>query len=197
MRTEPERVRGWLQPPPGTSLTDALHDRLLGERIVMLGDELDDDRANTLCSELVLLAAESDRDISLYINSAGGSPAAAMAVYDTVQYLGNNVATVAIGLAASTAGFLLCAGTPGKRYALPHARVVINQPTGRIDGTAADIAIRAEQLQHTRWLMQRLLAEHTGQPLEQIERDTDRERWFTAEEAREYGLVDHVRSRMT
>jgi ATP-dependent Clp protease protease subunit len=177
------------------SLGDSVHGRLLDERIVLLGSEVTDEVANTICAELLLLSADdSDRDISLYINSPGGSVTAGMAIYDTMTYIGNDVATVAMGLAASMGQFLLSAGTRGKRYALPHARVMMHQPSGGIGGTATDIAIQAEQMLHTKHTIQRLIAEHTGQTLEQIEEDSDRDRWFTATEAMEYGLVDHVES---
>jgi ATP-dependent Clp protease protease subunit len=177
------------------TLGESVQDRLLAERIVVLGSEVTDDVANTLCAQLVLLAAEDrHRDISLYINSPGGSISAGMAVYDTVRYIGNDVATVAVGLAASMGQFLLTAGSPGKRYALPHARIMMHQPSGGLGGTAADIAIQAEQVLRTKKVVQRLIAEHSGQPVERIERDSDRDRWFTAEEARDYGLVDHVQA---
>jgi ATP-dependent Clp protease protease subunit len=177
------------------TLGESVQNRLLAERIVVLGSEVTDDVANTLCAQLVLLAAEDrHRDISLYVNSPGGSISAGMAVYDTMQYIGNDVATVAVGLAASMGQFLLTAGSPGKRYALPHARVMMHQPSGGIGGTATDIAIQAEQVLRTKKVIQRLIAEHSGQPVERIERDSDRDRWFTAEEARDYGLVDHVQA---
>jgi ATP-dependent Clp protease protease subunit len=172
---------------------EQLGDRLLGQRIIVLGQEVNDEIANRICSELLLLTADdSRRDISLYINSPGGSVSAGMAIYDVMQYVPNDVVTVAMGLAASMGQFLLCAGAPGKRYALPHARIVMHQPLGGIGGTAADIAIQAEQMRYTKKLMAERIATHTGQPLERIEQDSDRDRWFTAEEAKEYGFVDHV-----
>ncbi|MBE3009967.1 ATP-dependent Clp protease proteolytic subunit [Microbispora sp. NEAU-D428] len=167
--------------------------KLLERRIVVLGQEVDDDIANRICSQLLLLTAEdSERDISLYINSPGGSVSAGLAIYDVMQYVPNDVVTVGMGLAASMGQFLLCAGAQGKRYALPHARIMMHQPLGGIGGTAADIAIQAEQMRHTKKTLAERIAFHTGQPFERIEADSDRDRWFTAEEAREYGIVDHV-----
>ena len=142
---------------------------------------------------MLLLAAEDpDKDIYLYINSPGGSVSAGMAIYDTMQFVKNDVATVAMGLAASMGQFLLSAGAEGKRYALPHARIMMHQPSGGIGGTASDIKIQAEQMLYTKKKMAELIAQHTGQTLEQIARDSDRDRWFTAEEAKDYGFVDHV-----
>jgi ATP-dependent Clp protease protease subunit len=167
--------------------------RLLRERIVFLGAAVDDDIANRICAQLLLLNAEDPhRDIFLYINSPGGVVTAGMAIYDTMQYLDNDVATVALGLAASMGQFLLSAGAPGKRYVLPHARVMMHQISGGIGGTASDIAIQVEQALYTKKVMQERTAFHTGQSVEQIELDSDRDRWFTAEEARDYGLVDQV-----
>jgi ATP-dependent Clp protease protease subunit len=173
-------------------LDETPQDRLAAERILVLGSELTDEVANTLCAQLVLLSADPHRDISLYLNSPGGSISAAMTVYDTMQFIPNDVATVAIGLAASTAQFLLTAGTPGKRYALPHARIVLQQPSGSIEGSATDVAVRAEELLRARRTLQELTAAHSGHTVEGIAHDTERERWFTAEEALEYGLVDRV-----
>jgi ATP-dependent Clp protease protease subunit len=191
--SEPMRTR--VYPVQPVSLGDSVHSRLLDERIVLLGSEVTDEVANTVCAQLLLLSADDDeRDISLYLNCPGGSVSGGMAIYDTMTYIGNDVATVAMGLAASMGQFLLSAGTRGKRYALPHARVMMHQPSGGIGGTATDIAIQAEQMLHTKCTIQRLIAEHTGQTVEQIERDSDRDRWFTAHEALEYGLVDHVES---
>jgi ATP-dependent Clp protease protease subunit len=167
--------------------------RLLRERIIFLGSAVDDEVANRICAQLLLLGAEDPRrDIFLYINSPGGVVTAGMAIYDTMQYLDNDVATVALGLSASMGQFLLCAGTPGKRYALPHARIMMHQPSGGIGGTASDIAIQVEQTLHTKRVIQERTAFHTGQSVEQIDRDSDRDRWFTADEARDYGLVDQV-----
>ena len=170
-----------------------IYSRLLKERIIFLGSVVEDQMANTIAAQMLLLAAEdSERDIFLYINSPGGSVSAGMAIYDTMQYVKNDVATVAMGLAASMGQFLLSAGAPGKRYALPHARIMMHQPSGGIGGTASDIKIQAEQMLYTKKKMAELIAEHTGQTLETIESDSDRDRWFTANEAKEYGFVDQV-----
>ena len=172
---------------------DLLYQRLLGQRIVFLGQEVDDQISNRICSELLLLAGEdADRDIFLYINSPGGSVTAGMAIYDVMQYVPCDVATVAIGFAASMGQFLLCAGAPGKRYALPNARIVMHQPLGGIGGTASEIKIMAEQMRYTKRALAERIALHTGRPVEQIIADSDRDNWFTAEEAREYGIVDYV-----
>ncbi|MEU4538902.1 ATP-dependent Clp protease proteolytic subunit [Streptosporangium sp. NPDC023825] len=172
---------------------DQLYQRLLRKRIVVLGSEVNDEVANRICGELLLLSADDDRrDIWLYINSPGGSVSAGMAIYDVMQYIPNDVATVAMGIAGSMGQFLLCSGTPGKRYILPHARVIMHQPSGGLGGTAADIAIQAEQMLYTKQTMRERIAFHTGQPLERIEEDWDRDRWFTATEARDYGFVDQV-----
>ena len=174
-------------------LDDHIYNRLLKERIIFLGSEVRDDNANAICAQLLLLAAEDpQKDIWLYINSPGGSVTAGMAIFDTMQWVPNDVATVAMGLAASMGQFLLSAGAPGKRYATPHARVMMHQPSGGIGGTASDIKIQAEQMLHIKKQMAELIAQHTGQALDQIEADSDRDRWFTAEEAKEYGFVDHV-----
>ena len=177
-------------------LDDHIYNRLLKERIIFLGSEVRDDNANAICAQMLLLAAEDPhKDIWLYINSPGGSVTAGMAIFDTMQWVPNDVATVAMGLAASMGQFLLSAGAPGKRYATPHARVMMHQPSGGIGGTATDIKIQAEQMLYVKKQMARLIAEHTGQTIEQIEKDSDRDRWFSAEEAKEYGFVDHVFSR--
>jgi ATP-dependent Clp protease protease subunit len=179
--------------PSGATLDDRVYDRLLRERIIFLGSVVEDTIANAICAQLLLLAAEDEsRDISLYINSPGGSVTAGMAIYDTMEFIPNDVSTVAIGLAASMGQFLLCAGTKGKRYATPHARIMMHQPSGGIGGTAADIAIQAEQMIHTRRVLQDRIAFHTGQTIERIEEDSDRDRWFTADEAAEYGFIDRV-----
>ena len=181
------------QPGSGMGLDDQVYNRLLRERIIFLGSVVEDAIANAICAQLLLLAAEDpDKDICLYINSPGGSVSAGMAIYDTMQFVKNDVATVAMGLAASMGQFLLCAGAAGKRYALPHARIMMHQPSGGIGGTASDIKIQAEQMLYTKQKMAELIAQHTGQTVEQIERDSDRDRWFTADEAKEYGFVDHV-----
>ena len=174
-------------------LDDHIYNRLLKERIIFLGSEVRDDNANAICAQLLLLAAEDpQKDIWLYINSPGGSVTAGMAIFDTMQWVPNDVATVAMGLAASMGQFLLSAGAAGKRYATPHARVMMHQPSGGIGGTASDIKIQAQQMLHIKKQMAELIALHTGQTLEQIETDSDRDRWFTAEEALAYGFVDHV-----
>ncbi|GLY26720.1 ATP-dependent Clp protease proteolytic subunit [Kineosporia sp. NBRC 101731] len=167
--------------------------RLLNERIVLLGSEVRDENANQICSQLLLLAAQDpDRDISLYINSPGGSVDAGMAIYDTMQFISCDVSTTVMGMAASMGQFLLTSGAPGKRFALPHARVMMHQPHGGVGGSATDIRIQAEQMIKMKQQLARLTAEHSGQPLERIEADADRDRWFTATEAAEYGLVDRV-----
>ncbi|MGI5237373.1 ATP-dependent Clp protease proteolytic subunit [Dactylosporangium sp. CA-139066] len=171
----------------------AVFDRLLSKRIIVLGTEVNDESANRICGQLILLAAEDpEKDISFWINSPGGAVHAGLAIYDTMKFIQNDVSTVVMGMAASMGQFLLSAGTPGKRYALPHSRVMMHQPSGGIGGTAADIAIQAEQMLFTKKTIQRLIAEHTGQTYEQIEADSDRDRWFTASDALEYGFVDRV-----
>lgn len=181
-------------PQPGSlGLDDQVYNRLLRERIIFLGSEVRDENANAICAQLLLLAAEDpDKDIYLYINSPGGSVTAGMAIYDTMQYINNDVATFAMGLAASMGQFLLSAGAPGKRFALPHARILMHQPSGGIGGTASDVKIQAEQMLYIKRQMAELIAEHTGRTVEQITADSDRDRWFTAEEALDYGLVDQV-----
>ena len=177
----------------GGSLDDMIYQRLLRERIIFLGSEVTGEVANRVCAQLLLLAAEDPhRDINLWINSPGGSVDAGMAIYDTMQFVENDVVTTALGMAASMGQLLLCAGTKGKRYALPHARIMMHQPSGGVGGTAADIAIQAEQLIYTKKMFQERVAFHTGQSVEQIEADSDRDRWFTAQEALEYGFIDRV-----
>lgn len=174
-------------------LSDNVYQALLANRIIFLGSEVKDENANAICAQMLLLNAEDpEKDIYLYINSPGGSVDSGMAIYDTMQWISNDVATVAMGLAASMGQFLLSAGTPGKRYALPHARILMHQPSGGLGGTASDIKIQAEQSIHLKKTMAKLIAEHTGQPVSQIEADSDRDRWFTAQEAKEYGFIDHV-----
>jgi ATP-dependent Clp protease, protease subunit len=181
------------QSAPNLGLDDQVYNRLLRERIIFLGQPVDDTIANAICAQLLLLAAEdTERDIWLYINSPGGSVSAGLAIYDTMQWVRNDVATVAMGLAASMGQFLLCAGAAGKRYALPHAQVLMHQPSAGLGGTASDIKIQAEQHLHMKTQLAGLIAQHTGQDVEIIEKDSDRDRWFTAEEAREYGFVDRV-----
>jgi ATP-dependent Clp protease protease subunit len=177
----------------GGGLGERVYERLLRERIIFLGSEVRDDMANALCAQMLLLAAEDpDKEIWLYINSPGGSVSAGMAIYDTMQYVKPDVGTVAMGLAASMGQFLLCAGAPGKRYALPNARIMMHQPLGGLGGSASDIKIQAEQMLYTKKRLAAQIAEHTGQTVEQIEKDSDRDRWFNAEQAKEYGFVDHV-----
>ena len=181
-------------PQPGPmAYDDSVFQRLLKERIIFLGSPVEDTVANLICAQMRLLAAEDpDRDIYLYINSPGGSISAGMAIYDTMQFVRNDVATVAMGLAASMGQFLLSSGAPGKRYSLPHARIMMHQPSGGIGGTASDIKIQAEQMLYIKKQMARLIAEQTGQTIDQIEMDSDRDRWFSADEAKEYGFIDHV-----
>jgi ATP-dependent Clp protease, protease subunit len=175
-----------------------IYQRLLKERIVFLGSQVEDQSANLICAQLLLLAADDpQKDIALYINSPGGSVTAGLAIYDTMQYVECDVATICVGLAASMGQFLLCAGAPGKRYALPHSRILMHQPSGQMQGQAADIAIQAEQIIYLKRMMAERIAHHTGQPVERIEADSDRDRWFTAEEAREYGFIDRVIERST
>ncbi len=170
-----------------------VYSQLLRNRIVMLWDTVDDEIAKEITAQLLYLEGEdSDKDIWLYINSPGGSVTAGMAIYDTMQLIKPDVATLSLGLAASMGQFLLGAGASGKRYSLKHARIMMHQPLGGIQGQASDIAIQAEQLSYIKKLMAELIAEHTGQTVEQVRTDSDRDRWFTAEEAKEYGIVDHV-----
>ena len=170
-----------------------VYSQLLKNRIVMLWDTVDDDIAKSITAQLLYLEGENpDQDIWLYINSPGGSVTAGMAIYDTMQFIKPDVATICLGLGASMGQFLLGAGAPGKRYSLKHARIMMHQPSGGIQGQASDIAIQAEQLNYIKRLMAELIAGHTGQDVEQVQADSDRDRWFTAEEAKEYGIVDHV-----
>ena len=179
-------------PPIGT-LDDQLAARLLHQRIIVLGAEVDDPVANRLCAQLLLLSAEDPRsDISLYINSPGGSVSAGLAIYDTMRLIPNDVSTLAMGFAASMGQFLLSAGTPGKRFSLPHAQILMHQGSAGFGGTAADVEIYAQQLERVGELLLRLTAEQTGQPVETVERDSRRDRWFSASEALEYGLIDHI-----
>ena len=184
------------QQAPGLGMTDNVYSSLLANRIIFLGSEVRDENANAICAQMLLLNAEDpSSDIYLYINSPGGSVDSGMAIFDTMQWISNDVATVAMGLAASMGKFLLSAGTPGKRYALPHSRIMMHQPSGGLGGTASDIRIQAEQSLHIKKTMAQLIAQHTGQSVEQIEADSDRDRWFTAEQALEYGFIDHVYER--
>jgi ATP-dependent Clp protease protease subunit len=166
---------------------------LLKERIVFLGSEVSDQVANLLIAQLLYLEGEDPKqDIWLYINSPGGSITAGMAIYDTMQFVRPDVATICMGLGASMGQFLLCAGAPGKRFALPNAEILMHQPLGGIQGQASDIAIQAERMRLIKKRMAESIALHTGQDLDQVERDSERDRWFTAEEAKEYGIIDHV-----
>jgi ATP-dependent Clp protease protease subunit len=174
-------------------LDDNIYQRLLKERIVFLGSEVRDQNANAICAQLLLLSAEDpEADIFMHINSPGGSVDAGMAIYDTMNYIPNDVATVGMGLAASMGQFLLCAGTKGKRYALPHARIMMHQPSSGMGGSASDIKIQAQQSLHIKKVLLELIAEHTGQQIDQVIADADRDRWFTAEQALEYGFIDKV-----
>jgi ATP-dependent Clp protease protease subunit len=167
--------------------------RLLKDRIVILGSEVNDQVANLISAQLLYLEGEDrEKDIWLYINSPGGSVTAGMAIYDTMQFVTPDVGTICMGMGASMGQFLLCAGAAGKRFALPHARILMHQPLGGVQGQAADIAIQAEQMAYTKKLMAERIAFHTGQSYEQIEKDSDRDRWFTAEEAKDYGIIDRV-----
>ena len=173
-----------------------LYQRLLKERIVFLGTQVDQNSANAICAQLLLLEAEDpNKDIALYINSPGGSVTDGLAIYDTMQYVSCDVATICLGMAASMGQFLLCAGAPGKRYALPHSRILMHQPSAQAQGQAADIAIQAEQIGYLKKMLAERIAMHTGQTVETITADSDRDRWFTAEEAKEYGFIDQVISR--
>lgn len=193
--TPPDRedpVSTLTQTSSGT-LDDQLTTRLLHQRIIVLGQEVDDAIANRLCAEILLLSAEDPhRDISLYINSPGGSVSAGLAIYDTMRLVPNDVSTLGMGLAASMGQFLLSAGAPGKRYVLPHSRVLLHQGSAGIGGTAMDIEIQAENLEHTKSVLLGLIAEHTGQSVDRIETDSRRDRWFTAAQAVDYGFADQV-----
>lgn len=184
---QPQALEGGFDP------RSDVFNRLLKNRIVMLGSDVNDDIANQICAQLLYLEGEDpNTDIWLYINSPGGSVTAGMAIYDTMQFVSPDVATVCLGLAASMGQFLLTAGAAGKRYTLPNARIMMHQPLAGLRGQAADIAIQAEQLRYTKRRMAELIAEHSGQSVEQITADSERDRWFTADLAKEYGLVDSV-----
>ncbi|CAN5439886.1 MAG: ATP-dependent Clp protease proteolytic subunit [Acidimicrobiia bacterium] len=176
----------------GADPRDEVFNRLLKSRVLLLGSEVSDDVANQVCGQLIFLEGENDDDIWLYINSPGGSVSAGMAIYDTMQFVGCDVATVCLGLAASMGQFLLTAGEAGKRFTLPNARIMMHQPLAGLRGQASDIAIQAEQHVYTKRRMAELTAQHSGKPVKQIQADSERDRWFTADEAREYGLVDKV-----
>ncbi len=196
--THPRQTPDMRSGTAGLTLNDSVYERLLRERIVFLGSEVDDDIANRITAQLLLLAAEDpEKDITFYINSPGGSVSAGMAIYDTMELIEPDVATWAMGMAASMGQFLLSSGAQGKRYALPHARIMMHQPSGGVGGTASDIAIRAEVLGKWKLEMAELTADQTGQTVDQITADADRDRWFTAEEAKAYGFVDHVVTRAT
>jgi len=170
-----------------------VYNRLLKNRIVFLGTDVNDEIANYITAQMLYLEGEDpEKPIWLYINSPGGSVTAGMAIYDTMQFIQPEVGTICMGLGASMGQFLLSAGAPGKRYALPHARIMMHQPSAGLQGQATDIAIQAEQLRYIKKLLAERIAEHTGQSLELIEADSDRDRWFTAEEAKDYGIIDHV-----
>jgi ATP-dependent Clp protease, protease subunit len=180
---------------PGSQFTDwiSIYDRLYRERIIFLGREVDDEIANQIVAVMLYLDSEDpDKDIRLYINSPGGSVTAGMAIFDTMQHIKCDVATICVGLAASMGSFLLMAGTKGKRVALPHSRIMIHQPMGGTRGQATDIAIEAKEIQRVKHMLNHEYANRTGQPIEKIERDMDRDYFMSAEESKEYGLIDRV-----
>ncbi|MFD7453353.1 ClpP family protease [Kitasatospora sp. NPDC059827] len=192
LSTPPLPRAGQGETVPG-AFDDHLAAQLLAQRIVLLGTQVDDVSANRVCAQLMLLSAEDPRsDIGLYINSPGGSVSAGLAIYDTMRLIPNDVSTLAMGFAASMGQFLLTTGARGKRFVLPNARIMMHQPSAGIGGTTADIEIQAENLEYTKRTIERITAEHTGQSEEAIARDSDRDRWFTAEQAKEYGIVDRV-----
>ncbi len=177
----------------GREGTPDIFQQLLRQRIVFLGRTVDDELANHITAQLLYLEGQDrNRDIWLYINSPGGSITSGMAIYDTMQFVTPDVGTICMGLGASMAQFLLCAGAPGKRFALPHARILMHQPHGGVQGQASDIAIQAEQMTYIKKVLAERISEHTGQPVAQIEADFDRDRWFTAEQAKDYGIIDDV-----
>lgn len=180
------------EPSIGGGLGDHVYNRLLGERIIFLGQQVDDEIANKITAQMLLLAAEPEKDIFLYVNSPGGSVTAGMAVYDTMQFIPNDVVTIGMGMAASMGQFLLTIGTPGKRFALPNTDILMHQGSAGIGGTASDIKIQAEYLLRTKKRMAEITSHHSGQTVETIIRDGDRDRWFTAEEAKDYGLIDDI-----
>ena len=195
---QPLRVHEMRAAGAGMTLNDSVYDRLLRERIIFLGQPVDDAIANQLCAQLLLLSAEDPtRDINLYINSPGGSVTAGMAIYDTMELVECDVATWSLGLSASMGQFLLSGGARGKRYALPHSRILMHQGSAGLGGTASDIKIQAEQWNLTKREMAELIAQHTGQSVEQITKDGDRDRWFTAQEALDYGFIDHIVRRVS
>src|SRR5947208_10605718 len=193
MTPDPSTLRELAQVGGFGDPQNEVYNRLLKNRIVFLGTEVNDSIANLLTAQLLYLEGEDQaKDIWLYINSPGGSVTAGMAIYDTMQFVQPDVATICMGLAASMGQFLLCAGAKGKRYALPHARIMMHQPSGGIRGQASDIAIQAEQMIYIKQLMAERIAFHTGQTVEQVEADSDRDRWFKPEEAMNYGIIDRV-----
>lgn len=182
--------------PSSLTLSDSVYERLLQQRIIVLGQQVDDDIANRIAAQMLLLSAEDpNADIQLYINSPGGSVSAGMAIFDTMEFVPCDVATFAMGLAASMGQFLLSAGARGKRYALPHARIMMHQPSSGVGGQESDIVIQAEQSRLLKRELAELIAEHTGQTVEKVTADSERDRWFRAPEALEYGFVDHVIAR--
>jgi ATP-dependent Clp protease protease subunit len=180
------------EPAIGGGLGDQVYSRLLGERIIFLGQQVDDDIANKITAQLLLLAADPDKDVYLYINSPGGSVTAGMAIYDTMQFIPNDVVTIGMGMAASMGQFLLTGGASGKRFALPNTDILMHQGSAGVGGTASDIKIQAEYLLRTKKRMAEIIARHSGQTVEAIIRDGDRDRWFTAEDAKDYGLIDQI-----
>ena len=180
-------------PMGGIDPSSDVYNRLLKNRIVMLGSEVNDQIANLICAQLLHLEGEDEhKDIWLYINSPGGSVTAGLAIYDTMNFIKPDVATICMGLGASMGQFLLCAGAAGKRFALPSARIMMHQPSGGFQGQAADIKIQAEQMIYIKEMLSGRIAHHTGQTVEQIIKDSDRDRWFTAEQAKDYGIIDSV-----
>ncbi len=180
------------QTPRGERAYD-IYSRLLKDRIILLGFPIDDHIANLVVAQLLFLESEDpEKDIYLYINTPGGSVTAGMAIYDTMQYIKPDVVTICVGQAASMGAVLLSAGTKGKRYALPHSRIMIHQPIGGIQGQATDIIIHAEEIKRIKKMLNEILSKHTGQPLEKIEKDVERDYFMSAEEAKEYGIVDRV-----
>jgi ATP-dependent Clp protease protease subunit len=181
------------EPSLGGGLGDQVYSRLLNDRIIFLGQQVDDEIANKITAQMLLLAAaDQDKDIYLYINSPGGSVTAGMAVYDTMQYIQNDVVTIGMGMAASMGQFLLTGGAAGKRFALPNTDIMMHQGSAGIGGTASDIKIQAERLLRMKRRMLELTAQHTGKDVERIEKDSQRDNWFNAEEAKEYGLIDEI-----
>ena len=191
--TQPPMITPVAQGPGGFDPAQDIYNRLLRERIVFLGTDVNDNIANQLAAQILYLdGQDSEQDIWLYINSPGGSISAGMAIYDTMQFVTAEVGTVCMGLAASMGQFLLCAGAAGKRFALPHSQIMMHQPSGGFQGQASDIAIQAERMLYIKELMAQRIADHTGQTLEQIQEDSERDRWFTAEQAKDYGIIDSV-----